>query len=349
MVLVFGYCQGNSRECVRVYTDRFPNRRIPSHPTFAAVERRLRETGQFAPSTVDCGRHRFVRVVEVEEEILERFEEDPEISTRRLGREIGLSKDVVHGVLKEELLYPYHKTPVQDLLQHDPNMRLVFCRFFNRQRERDLNFGNNILFTDEACFTRKGVTNFHNEHVYADENPHAIKVKHFQHEFKINVWAGIISNHIVGPVIFPQRLTGEIYLQYLQNSLPNLLENLPLQLRRDMWLMHDEAPPHFALNVRNHLNQQYPNKWIGRGNDAPVKWPPRSPDLNPMDYFLWGHLKSMVYMTTVDNEEQLCQRIQDAINNIRNDEEVMQRVHFNFLRHINLCIRANDGLFEQFL
>ncbi|KAJ8954452.1 hypothetical protein NQ318_011128 [Aromia moschata] len=34
-----------------------------------------------------------------------------------------------------------------------------------------------ILFTDEACFTRRGITNFHNEHVYADENPHAIKQK----------------------------------------------------------------------------------------------------------------------------------------------------------------------------
>lgn len=349
MLLTLGFCEGNARESVRVYSERFPNRRVPSHPTFAAVERRLRETGSFAPNTVDNGRERFVRIPEVEEDILERVEEDPELSTRRIGRELGVSKDVVHKVLREQLLYPYHKKPVQELLVHDPQIRLGFCRFVNMQRERDPNFVKKVLFTDEAGFTRRGITNTHNEHVYAVENPHAIKVNHFQHEFKINVWAGIIGNFIVGPVILPRRLTGENYLDFLQNTLPELLEDLPLQLRRDMWFMQDGAPPHFSLNVRNHLNEQYPHKWIGRGNDAPVNWPPRSPDLTPMDYFLWGHLKSTVFREPVENEEQLWQRIQDAINNLRGDEEVMERIHFNFLRRINLCMRENGEHFEQFL
>lgn len=349
MLLVFGFCQGNGRECVRVYSERFPNRRVPSHPTFAAVERRLRETGRFDHETANNGRQCFVRVPEVEEEILRRVEEDPELSTRRVSREIGVSKDVVNRVIREQLLYPFHKMSVQDLLPQDPQRRLGFCQFINRQRERELDFGKNILFTDEACFTRRGVTNFHNEHVYAYENPHAIRVKHFQHEFKINVWAGIIGNCIVGPVILPQRLTGEIYLQHLQNTLPDLLDDLPLELRRNMWFMHDGAPPHYTLNVRNYLNQQYPNKWIGRGNDAPVTWPPRSPDLNPLDYFLWGHLKVVVYGRPVNTEEELWQRIQVAIDNFRGDEELMQRLHFNFLRRINLCTNVNGEHFEQLL
>lgn len=349
MLLVYGFCEGNSRECVRVYSERFPNRRIPSHPTFAAIERRIRETGRFAPVTADYGRERFVRVPEVEEEILECVEEDPEISTRRIGRELGVCKDVVHAVIREQLLYPYHKIAVQHLLEHDPEMRLVFCRFVNGQKEADLNFGNTILFTDEACFTRRGVTNFHNEHVYAVENPHAIKINHFQHEFKLNVWIGIIGNFIVGPVILPQRLTGNIYLQFLQNTLPDLLDDLPIQLRINMWYMHDGAPPHFSVNVRNYLNQVYPNKWIGRGNDAPVNWPPRSPDLTPCDFFLWGHIKSVVYKTPVANEAQLWQRIQHAINDLRGDGEILQRVMFNFLRRINLCMRVNGEHFQQFL
>jgi len=349
MLLVFGYCEGNGRECVRVYSERFPNRRIPSHPTFAAVERRLRETGRFTAVTADYGRQRYVRNPEVEEDILEHVEEDPELSTRRLGREVGVSKNTVNRVLTEQLLHPYHKQPVQDLLPHDPEARLGFCRFVNRHREINVDFGNNILFTDEACFTRRGVTNFHNEHLYADENPHAIKVRHFQQEFKINVWAGIIGNFIIGPVILPQRLTGQIYLDHLENTLPYLLHALPLQIRREMWFMHDGAPPHFSVAVRNYLNQQYPNKWIGRGNDAPVNWPPRSPDLNPLDYFLWGHLKSVVYKTPVDQEEQLWQRIQDAANALRADEEILQRVHFNFLRRVNHCMRVNGGHFEHLL
>lgn len=49
-----------------------------------------------------------------------------------------------------------------------------------------------------------------------------------QHEFKINVWAGIIDNNIIGPAILPGRFNGENYLDFLENSLPELLEELPL-------------------------------------------------------------------------------------------------------------------------
>ena len=37
--------------------------------------------------------------------------------------------------------------------------------------------------------------------------------------------------------------------------------------------------------------------------------PLRSPNLNPLDYFLWGHLKSLVYTTPIENENDLRNRI----------------------------------------
>lgn len=96
-----------------------------------------------------------------------------------------------------------------------------------------------VLLANEASFTKRGVYNFHNEHVYKDENPHAIIINHFQHEIKIIVWAERIGNNIIGFFIFSHRLTGYIYLQHLLNTMPNLLEDLPLELRRTMWFMYD--------------------------------------------------------------------------------------------------------------
>lgn len=349
MLLVYGYCERNGHECVRVYSERFPNRRVPHRQTFAAVERRLRETGRFAPVTANFGRQRTTRTPNVEEAILNTVDEDPTTSTRRLGRAVGVCKDVVHRVLREQLLHPYHLQLVQNLLPQDPDLRLGFCRFIRQERIQNNDFHKQILFTDEACFTRRGMTNLHNEHVYADENPHATKTTHYQHEFRVNVWAGIIDNFIVGPVILPNRLNGDHYLDHLQNTLPDLLDDIPLGLRRNMWFMHDGAPPHFTLAVRNHLHEQYPNKWIGRGNDAPVNWPPRSPDLTPLDYFLWGTLKNMVYSRPVNEEPELWRRIQDAVVILRNDVEMIQRVQFNFLRRVDLCIRMNGGHFEHML
>ncbi|KAJ8949891.1 hypothetical protein NQ318_010525 [Aromia moschata] len=124
MILVYGFCEGNARLSVRVYGEWFPNHRLPNHTTFTAVVRRLRETGRFAARTADYGRNRFVRTADVEEEILARVEADPELSTRRIGAKMEISKDVVHRTLKEQLLHPYHKTPVQDLLIQDPGSRL---------------------------------------------------------------------------------------------------------------------------------------------------------------------------------------------------------------------------------
>ncbi|KOC61690.1 hypothetical protein WH47_05838, partial [Habropoda laboriosa] len=50
--------------------------------------------------------------------------------------------------------------------------------------------------------------------------------------------------------------------------------------------------------------------WIGR--EEPINWPVRSPDLNPLDFYLWRHLKFLVYNTPVNNVEELRHRIQDS-------------------------------------
>ncbi|KAJ4433851.1 hypothetical protein ANN_16163 [Periplaneta americana] len=59
--------------------------------------------------------------------------------------------------------------------------------------------------------------------------------------------------------------------------------------------------------VRLAGNRKFPDRWIGRG--GPIAWPPRSPDLNPLDFYLWGHLKSLVYSSPVPDLESLRNRI----------------------------------------
>jgi hypothetical protein len=54
---------------------------------------------------------------------------------------------------------------------------------------------------------------------------------------------------------------------------------------------------------RESIHESYPNFWLGRG--GPLAWPPRSPDLTPLDYGLWGHIKALVYETKVDSRAAL--------------------------------------------
>jgi hypothetical protein len=56
----------------------------------------------------------------------------------------------------------------------------------------------------------------------------------------------------------------------------------------------DSAPPHYHRDVRKCLNTHFPGRWIGRA--AQILWPPCSPDLTPLDFFLWGFVQDQVCM-----------------------------------------------------
>ena len=108
------------------------------------------------------------------------------------------------------------------------------------------------------------------------------------------------------------------------NMLPPVLENVSLAIWQIMWLQHDGAPAHFCIIVRQHLNIIFPRRWIGHG--GPVAWPARSPDLNPLDFYLWGQLKSIVYCEPVADVQTLQQHVHVACDAIWTQSETLKRV-----------------------
>jgi len=71
------------------------------------------------------------------------------------------------------------------------------------------------------------------------------------------LWCGVIGDQLFGPYIFPQRLTGDIYANILQDELPALLENVPVRTQRQMYNQHDGATPHFSQVIRQYLNPKF--------------------------------------------------------------------------------------------
>jgi len=188
-------------------------------------------------------------------------------------------------------------------------------------------------------------------HIWSHVNPHAIREARHQTTFSINVWAGIFGDRLIGPVRLLERLTGTTYQEFLerltQYILPDVLDEVPLQLRVGMWFMHDGAPPHFSSIARQYLNDQFPGKWIGR--NGPVEWPPRSPDLNPIDFYIWGHVKSEVYSTPVTNVDELWERTVATFGAIRNRPGQLERVRESMMRRLNGCVAANGQHFEHLM
>lgn len=326
---------------------KYPNRNTPDRRLFLTIDRRLRETGTFQPQV--AGNSGRPKVDANDEDILDIIDEMPGTSTRVIAAQLNVPHVRVWRRLNDQLLKPYHLTTVQELLVEDYPKRIGFCDWLLMENTRNVNFIRNILFTDEATFSRNGITNHHNEHIWADENPHAKKTTHHQRTFKVNVWAGIVDNNLIGPVFLPNNLNGHNYLHFLENDLQGYLEDVNIAIRQNMWFLQDGAPPHYSNEVREYLCRQYPGRWIGRGRDAPISWPPRSPGLTPMDFCFWGFMKEKVYSVTIEDQQQLRVRIIEAANQFRQKNMIFQRIRFSLLKRYRMCIEQNGGHFEHLL
>jgi hypothetical protein len=67
---------------------------------------------------------------------------------------------------------------------------------------------------------------------------------------------------VIRPFELEDRLTDERYPHFLQ-ELPQLVEGVPLEVRRETWLQQYGARAHFGGAA--FLSRLYPDRWIGRG------------------------------------------------------------------------------------
>ncbi|KAJ4434221.1 hypothetical protein ANN_22769 [Periplaneta americana] len=72
-------------------------------------------------------------------------------------------------------------------------------------------------------------------------------------------------------------------------------------------------------------------------------WPPRSPDLTPLDFSLWGRMKSLVYETPVETAAYLVVRVVVAAGEIADTPGVIERVYQNIIRRYNACNEVCEG------
>lgn len=211
---VYGFCNGNASAAVREYRRRFPNRPTPSYHTFIDIHARLANYGIRRPAPE---RVRDLPVA-AEEDVLDLIHRDPRLSLRRLSRMTGLGYWTISKILHREGLHPFHFRRAQKITGQENYARCVFSSWINLRVRRNPDFLTKIMWTDEAKFTRRGITNFRNQHLWMAENPHAVRTSTFQHEFSINVWAAMIDDILTGPIELPERLNGPRFLHFLQNE-----------------------------------------------------------------------------------------------------------------------------------
>jgi hypothetical protein len=106
--------------------------------------------------------------------------------------------------------------------------------------------------------------------------------------------------------------------------------------------MHGSASAHFSRAVRDVINNTYHDQW--RRRQGPVAWPPRSPHLNPLDFYPWGHVKSLVYASSVAKKEAIHRRIVDACQTILNYLGIFERMRRSRMRRVEACLESHEDI-----
>ena len=113
----------------------------------------------------------------------------------------------------------------------------------------------------------------------------------------------------------------------------------------ELFFQQDEAPPHYALKVRDYLNEVFPQRWFGRRGS--IEWPPRSPDLTPMGFFFEGIVKNKVYEKNPKTLNELKDYIHDASKDFDEDRDLCRTVCQSVLDSCEECYNVGGGHFEH--
>jgi len=106
------------------------------------------------------------------------------------------------------------------------------------------------------------------------------------------------------------------------------------QRLRNSTFQQDNAPAHRARETVEMLSRETPD-FI-----SPLQWPPNSPDLNPVDYEIWGRLQERVYRSSIRNVNHLKERLIE-------DHNIICAAVNQWHTRLRSCVRGDGGHFEH--
>jgi len=83
------------------------------------------------------------------------------------------------------------------------------------------------------------------------------KKSSYTHMFDMTLFP---SYSLFSKFVLPTRLTETSYCDFLQNYLHESLDEIPLNIIRRMWFMHDGAPSHFSREASRYLDERFPDR-----------------------------------------------------------------------------------------
>ena len=253
--------------------------------------KRLNETGSI-DDRKRSGRRRSVRTPRRIKAVKERMRRNPRRSQRKLASQMCASRSTIQRIIKQDLgLTPFKRRKVHGLTKQQCRTRLERSKALLQRYD----FGDveRIVFSDEKMFVIEEHLNAQNDRVYAaafEDIPERVRtVQRFQKPGSVMVW-GAVSSGGKFPLVFVESGVKVNAAYYREEILEGCLKAEAHRVfGQGQWtFQQDSAPAHKAKVVQEWCQAEIPDFITSS------QWPPSSPDLNPLDYAIWGILEAKV-------------------------------------------------------
>lgn len=329
------------RSTFRALRETFGRHNRPTELGIRKLIQKFESTGSVADAIQPHGKES-IKMTKNIESVKRSVMENPSTSVRRRSQELGLSYGTTWNILRHSLQLKAYKIQLtQELQPNDHQLRRDLADWAIKQIEVDPDFHRKIIFSDEAHFWLNGYVNKQNCRYWSEDNQYVITEKSYYPQ-KVTVWCAFWSEGIIGPYFFENEcgkavtVNGERYRNMIKEYFWHQIDDLEL---KDMWFQQDGATCHTSSVTIDLLREKFDDRVISR--NAGVRWPPRSCDITPLDFFLWGYVKSIVYCNKPTTINDLKDNIRRAITDITAD--LCEKVAQNWSSRVFFLKKSRGG------
>jgi AraC-like DNA-binding protein len=297
------------------------------------------EAGSYTAERKIHDRTREIRTPQLIDRVQMRVLEDPSITINELAREFEVSETTMRRLVHEDLRYSSYVLKVRQMLTENAKIRrLERCRLLLSSLKNEA-AGRLRFFSDEKYFTTDPKINRRNDRWLAHDPQDVPVIGTTKFPASLHVLSVVSSEGDVMPPHFFQKgetVTKEVYLRVLQAVVKPWMDKV--SHGRPYVFQQDNAPAHTSHLVQDWLSEHVSMFWDKNS------WPSNSPDLNPLDYFVWSVVERESNKSRHANIESLAKAIQKAFKNL--DRDVLKNACERFRSRIEKVISVSGSYIE---
>lgn len=288
------------------------------------------------------GRPRTARTPKAIKVIRERVRRNCNLSARKTAKDLKINRESVREIFRKDLkLIPFKKQKVHGVSVLSKQKRFERCKNILAWHA-----DHEIIFSDEKLFVLEQSHNSQNDRVWSTniENipEHKRHVPRFQNAVSVMVWAAI-SPRGKFPLIFIEKgvkINANYYVEEVLKK--NLKPNAEKLFQDDYYCFQQDGAPSHTANLTQAWCQENLVDFLAKD-----KWPPSSPDLNPLDFFVWSYMLAKLAKYKCSNLKQFKKVIVKVWDEMPMD--TVRAACNDFERRLTLVVGLKGGIIPKHL